>query len=71
MAKIKFEAGKIYEVSFPDGSVLVVKLIGGEPPKFQEKDGSIVDFGRLDGYSSIKEIGDEFEDKEGGINENF
>lgn len=66
MAIIKFEAGKIYEVSFPDGSVLVVKLIGGESPKFQVKDGSIIEYGRLDGYTSIKEIGDELEDLKGG-----
>ncbi len=66
MSVIKFETGKIYEVSFPDGSILVVKLIGGEHPKYQVKDGSIIEYGRLDGYSSIKEIGDEFEDAKGG-----
>lgn len=67
MAKFKFEAGKIYEVSFHDGSVLIVKLTGGESPKFQVKDGSIIEYGRLDGYSSIKEIGDELEDVKGGL----
>ena len=56
MAKINFELGKNYEVSFPDGSVLVVKFIGGEPPRFQTEDGSIVGNERLNGYSSIKEV---------------
>lgn len=67
MTEIKFEAGKIYEVSFPDGSALIVKLIGGEPPMYQVKDGSIIGYERLDGFSSIKEIADELEDTKGGV----
>lgn len=69
MKKNRFEAGKIYEVSFSDGSVLVVKLIGGEPPMFLVKDGSIIELGRLDRYSSIREIGDELDedDTKGGV----
>lgn len=34
---------------------------------YQVKDGSIIGYERLDGFSSIKEIADELEDTKGGV----
>lgn len=59
MTKPEFEAGKIYKVTFPDGRVLIVKLIGGSHTKFQVKDGSMIGIEQLDGRISVEEIDDE------------
>lgn len=59
MTKPEFEAGKIYKVTFSDGRILVVKLIGGNYPKFQVKDGSMIGIEQLDGRISVEEIDDE------------
>lgn len=61
MTKTKFEAGKIYKVTFPDGRVLIVKLKGYEPARLQVKDGPDIEVGSLGMNYSIEEIGDEYE----------
>lgn len=55
-----FEAGKIYKVTYPDGRVLIVKLTGGYPLKFQTKNGSVIRLEQLEGYKSVEVIDDEF-----------
>ena len=59
MTKTEFEAGKIYKVTFPDGSILIIKLIGGPPPKFQINGGSMIGIEWLEGCVSAEEIDDE------------
>ena len=57
---MKFEAGKIYKVTFADGRVILVKLIGGNPPKFHViGDGYLEGTNWLNGFKSIEVIDDE------------
>ena len=68
---MKFEAGKTYKVTFADGRVIFVKLIGGIPPKFHViGDGYLVGTDWLNGFLSIEVVEDEHDNKEGGSDGN-
>lgn len=52
----KFELGLTYKVTFGDGSEMIVKFIGANPPRFEVLEGEMVGIDWLNGAKSIENI---------------
>lgn len=54
----KFEAGKTYRLSFPNGSYLLFSLCGGEPLSFTVKGGEIIGVELFNSPNKVEEVED-------------